>query len=107
MRIFFIFYKKDPILEFPSVFWEDMVLLLEEISPSPSEENIVDERYHFMPLLLNLTSTFLYMVTIYNIVPRTDNYSLNLVNIHLILTSFILSIKIYDMTIMFLLLSSQ
>ncbi|AES80882.2 SPX domain membrane protein, putative [Medicago truncatula] len=27
--------------------------MLEEISPSPYEENIVDERYPFMSLLLN------------------------------------------------------
>ncbi|AES80087.1 putative SPX domain, major facilitator superfamily [Medicago truncatula] len=50
----------------------------EEISPSPSEENIVDERYHFMSLLLNLASTFLYMVNTYIVVPTADNYSLNL-----------------------------
>jgi hypothetical protein len=53
-------------------------MLQEEISPSPSKENIVDERYHFVSLLLNLGSTFLYMVTTYIIVPRTGNYSLNL-----------------------------
>jgi len=45
-------------------------MLLEEISLSPSEEVIVDEIYHFMSLL-NLASTFLYMVTTYNIVPTT------------------------------------
>lgn len=37
------------------------IMQQEEISPSPSEDNIVNERYHFMPLLLNLASTFLYM----------------------------------------------
>ncbi|RHN47501.1 putative major facilitator superfamily domain-containing protein [Medicago truncatula] len=54
------------------------ILLQEEISPSPSKENIVDEIYHFMSLLLNLASTFLYMVATYIIVPMTGNYSLNL-----------------------------
>lgn len=54
------------------------IMQQEEISPSPSEENIVDERYHFMSLLLNLASTFLYMVNTYIIVPTADNYSLNL-----------------------------
>jgi len=54
------------------------IMQQEEISPSPSEENIVDERYHFMSLLLNLASTFLYMVNTYIVVPTADNYSLNL-----------------------------
>lgn len=36
------------------------IMQQEEISPSPSEDNIVNERYHFMSLLLNLASTFLY-----------------------------------------------
>lgn len=51
---------------------------MQEELPSPSEEHIIDERYHFMSLLLNLASTFLYMVNTYIIVPTADNYSLNL-----------------------------
>ena len=46
--------------------------------PSPPEDHIVDEGYHFMSLLLNLANTFLYMVNTYIIVPTADNYSLNL-----------------------------
>lgn len=51
---------------------------MQEELPSPSEEHIIDERYHFMSLLLNLASTFLYMANTYIIVPTADNYSLNL-----------------------------
>ncbi|XP_058737279.1 SPX domain-containing membrane protein At4g22990-like isoform X2 [Vicia villosa] len=54
------------------------IMQQEELSPSPSEENTIDERYHFMSLLLNLASTFLYMVNTYIVVPTADNYSLNL-----------------------------
>ncbi|KAL0428952.1 UNVERIFIED_CONTAM: SPX domain-containing membrane protein [Sesamum radiatum] len=52
-------------------------LILEEELPSPSDDN-VDERYHFMSLLLNLANTFLYMVNTYIIVPTADSYSLSL-----------------------------
>ncbi|WVZ07612.1 hypothetical protein V8G54_020958 [Vigna mungo] len=51
---------------------------MQEELPSPSEDHIVDERYHFMSLLLNLANTFLYMVNTYIIVPTADNYTLNL-----------------------------
>ncbi|BAT83694.1 hypothetical protein LR48_Vigan03g050900 [Vigna angularis] len=51
---------------------------MQEELPSPSEDQIVDERYHFMSLLLNLANTFLYMVNTYIIVPTADNYTLNL-----------------------------
>jgi predicted MFS family arabinose efflux permease len=54
------------------------IMQQEELSPSPSEEITLDERYHFISLLLNLASTFLYMVNTYIIVPTADNYSLNL-----------------------------
>ncbi|XP_044501628.1 SPX domain-containing membrane protein At4g22990-like [Mangifera indica] len=46
--------------------------------PSPSEDYVVEQRYHFMSLLLNLVNTFLYMVNTYIIVPTADNYSLSL-----------------------------
>lgn len=46
--------------------------------PSPRDDHIVEERYHFMSLLLNLANTFLYMVNTYIIVPTADNYSLSL-----------------------------
>ncbi|RDX91381.1 SPX domain-containing membrane protein, partial [Mucuna pruriens] len=52
--------------------------IMQEEPPSPSEDHIVDERYHFMSLLLNLANTFLYMVNTYIIVPTADNYSLSL-----------------------------
>ncbi|KAG4992739.1 hypothetical protein AAZX31_09G241900 [Glycine max] len=52
--------------------------IMQEELPSPSEDHIVDERYHFMSLLLNLANTFLYMVNTYIIVPTADNYTLSL-----------------------------
>lgn len=52
--------------------------IMQEEPPSPSAENTFDESYHFMSLLLNLASTFLYMVNTYIIVPTADNYSLSL-----------------------------
>lgn len=52
--------------------------IMQQDIPSPPEEHIVDERYHFMSLLLNLANTFLYMVNTYIIVPTADNYSLSL-----------------------------
>lgn len=41
-------------------------------------EDQVDNKYHFMSLLLNLANTFLYMVNTYIIVPTADDYSLSL-----------------------------
>ncbi|KAJ0565499.1 putative SPX domain, major facilitator superfamily, MFS transporter superfamily [Helianthus annuus] len=53
--------------------------IMQDELPSPSsEEHIVNERYHFMSLLLNLVNTFLYMVNTYIIVPTADDYSLSL-----------------------------
>lgn len=52
--------------------------IMKEELPFPSEDHIVDERYHFMSLLLNLANTFLYMVNTYIIVPTADNYTLSL-----------------------------
>ncbi|KAF1884212.1 hypothetical protein Lal_00035281 [Lupinus albus] len=46
--------------------------------PSPSEDHIFGERYHFISLILNLVNTFLYMVNTYIIVPTADNYSMSL-----------------------------
>uniref|UniRef100_A0A7N0UX39 SPX domain-containing protein n=2 Tax=Kalanchoe fedtschenkoi TaxID=63787 RepID=A0A7N0UX39_KALFE len=51
--------------------------IVTEDLPTSSEDNI-DERYHFMSLLLNLASTFLYMVNTYIVVPTADDYSLSL-----------------------------
>ncbi|CAK9145782.1 unnamed protein product [Ilex paraguariensis] len=53
-------------------------LIMQEELPTVLEDHVVDERYHFMSLTLNLASTFLYMVNTYIIVPTADNYSLNL-----------------------------
>nr|XP_043621190.1 SPX domain-containing membrane protein At4g22990-like [Erigeron canadensis] len=53
--------------------------IMQDEFPSPaSEELVVDERYHFMSLLLNLVNTFLYMVNTYIIVPTADDYSMSL-----------------------------
>lgn len=52
-------------------------MLLEDGLSDPAE-NCVDERYHFMSLLLNLVNTFLYMVNTYIIVPTADNYTMSL-----------------------------
>ncbi|KAK9076469.1 hypothetical protein SSX86_004803 [Deinandra increscens subsp. villosa] len=53
-------------------------IVQDELSPSSSQEHVVNERYHFMSLLLNLVNTFLYMVNTYIIVPTADDYSLSL-----------------------------
>ncbi|KAJ8767630.1 hypothetical protein K2173_018188 [Erythroxylum novogranatense] len=53
-------------------------LIMQEELPSPTEEYVDDQRYHFMSLLLNLVNTFLYMVNTYIIVPTADDYSLSL-----------------------------
>ncbi|XP_038876416.1 SPX domain-containing membrane protein At4g22990-like isoform X2 [Benincasa hispida] len=52
-------------------------MLLEDGLSDPAE-NYVDQRYHFMSLLLNLVNTFLYMVNTYIIVPTADNYTISL-----------------------------
>ncbi|CAH1415582.1 unnamed protein product [Lactuca virosa] len=53
-------------------------LIMQEELPTPLEEHIDDERYHFMSLMLNLVNTFLYMVNTYIIVPTADDYSMSL-----------------------------
>lgn len=53
-------------------------LIFPEELPTPSEEDVDDQRYHFISLLLNLANTFLYMVNTYIIVPTADHYSLTL-----------------------------
>ncbi|KAI3773985.1 hypothetical protein L1987_48525 [Smallanthus sonchifolius] len=50
----------------------------DELPSLSSEEYVVNERYHFMSLLLNLVNTFLYMVNTYIFVPTVDDYSLSL-----------------------------
>ncbi|KAL6861465.1 hypothetical protein ACP4OV_017165 [Aristida adscensionis] len=54
-------------------------LIANEESPSTAgEEEIEDQKYHFMSLMLNLVNTFLYMVNTYIIVPTADDYSVSL-----------------------------
>lgn len=54
-------------------------LIVREELPTPFEDDhVLDERYHFMSLLLNLVNTFLYMVNTYIVVPTADDYSLSL-----------------------------
>lgn len=53
-------------------------LIMEEELPAPFEEQVDDQTYHFMSLLLNLANTFLYMVNTYIVVPTADDYSLSL-----------------------------
>ncbi|KAM4094529.1 hypothetical protein ACJW30_06G202900 [Castanea mollissima] len=52
--------------------------IMEDELPTPSEDESLEQRYHFMSLLLNLANTFLYMVNTYIIVPTADDYSLSL-----------------------------
>ncbi|CAL0303347.1 unnamed protein product [Lupinus luteus] len=53
------------------------VIMHEEL-PTPFEEHVDDEKYHFISLLLNLANTFLYMVNTYIVVPTADDYSMSL-----------------------------
>ncbi|KAK4365307.1 hypothetical protein RND71_016665 [Anisodus tanguticus] len=53
-------------------------LIMQEEFPTPVEEQVDDQRYHFMSLILNLANTFLYMVNTYIIVPTADDYSMSL-----------------------------
>ncbi|XP_020571949.1 SPX domain-containing membrane protein Os06g0129400-like isoform X3 [Phalaenopsis equestris] len=53
-------------------------LIIQEEIPSSGEEEVVETKYHFASLLLNLSNTFLYMVNTYIIVPTADNYSIKL-----------------------------
>eukprot|EP01018_Ginkgo_biloba_P029221 Gb_35064 [translate_table: standard] len=53
-------------------------LIIQEELPSPPEEHVEDQKYHFMSLLLNLVNTFLYMVNTYIVVPTADKYAVSL-----------------------------
>ena len=54
-------------------------LIAQEESPSTAgEEEIEDQKYHFISLMLNLVNTFLYMVNTYIIVPTADDYSVSI-----------------------------
>ncbi|KAF3652796.1 SPX domain-containing membrane protein [Capsicum annuum] len=53
------------------------LIMLEEL-PTPVEEHVDDQRYHFMALLVNLANTFLYMINTYIVVPTADDYSMSL-----------------------------
>ncbi|KAK0587833.1 hypothetical protein LWI29_029586 [Acer saccharum] len=53
-------------------------LIMQEELPTPTDELVDDQRYHFMSLILNLANTFLYMVNTYIIVPTADDYSMSL-----------------------------
>ncbi|KAF3661177.1 SPX domain-containing membrane protein [Capsicum annuum] len=59
-------------------FMAQHALIMQEELPTPVEEEVDDQRYHFMSLLLNLANTFLYMVNTYIIVPTADDYSMSL-----------------------------
>lgn len=59
-------------------FMAQHALIMQDDLPTPSEEHVDDERYHFMSLLLNLANTFLYMINTYIIVPTADDYSTSL-----------------------------
>ncbi|CAN0841501.1 SPX domain-containing membrane protein At4g22990 [Linum grandiflorum] len=59
-------------------FMAQHALIMQEELPTPTEEIVDDNRYHFMSLLLNLVNTFLYMVNTYIIVPTADDYSMSL-----------------------------
>lgn len=51
-------------------------IMQEELSTL--SEDHVEQKYHFMSLLLNLVNTFLYMANTYIIVPTADDYSISL-----------------------------
>jgi predicted MFS family arabinose efflux permease len=53
-------------------------LIMQDDLPAPSDQEVDDQKYHFMSLLLNLANTFLYMVNTYIIVPTADDYSMKL-----------------------------
>ncbi|XP_026407016.1 SPX domain-containing membrane protein At4g22990-like [Papaver somniferum] len=54
------------------------LIVQEEELPSAVDDQVDDENYAFMSLLLNLVNTFLYMVNTYIIVPTADDYSTSL-----------------------------
>ena len=47
---------------------DNLVMKHEESPSTAGEEEIEDQKYHFMSLMLNLVNTFLYMVNTYIIV---------------------------------------
>uniref|UniRef100_A0A2P2LL54 SPX domain-containing protein n=1 Tax=Rhizophora mucronata TaxID=61149 RepID=A0A2P2LL54_RHIMU len=53
-------------------------LIMQEDLPTPIEEHVDEEKYHFISLFLNLANTFLYMVNTYIVVPTADDYSMSL-----------------------------
>ncbi|XP_021717587.1 SPX domain-containing membrane protein At4g22990-like isoform X2 [Chenopodium quinoa] len=53
-------------------------MIMQEDLPSPSQDDVGDQAFDLMSLLLNLMNTFLYMVNTYIIVPTADSYSLSL-----------------------------
>lgn len=59
-------------------FMAQHALIMQEELPTPAGDQIDDQKYHFMSLLLNLANTFLYMVNTYIIVPTADDYSMSL-----------------------------
>ncbi|KAK4803012.1 hypothetical protein SAY86_001215 [Trapa natans] len=59
-------------------FMAQHALIMQEELPAPVEDQVDDEQYHFMSLLLNLANTFLYMVNTYIIVPTADDYAMSL-----------------------------
>ncbi|KAM7276069.1 hypothetical protein ACFE04_017935 [Oxalis oulophora] len=59
-------------------FREKHALIIHEDSTTPSEEHDIEDRYHFMSIVLNLVNTFLYMVNTYIVVPTADTYSFSL-----------------------------
>uniref|UniRef100_A0A453LD43 SPX domain-containing protein n=1 Tax=Aegilops tauschii subsp. strangulata TaxID=200361 RepID=A0A453LD43_AEGTS len=45
---------------------------------SPEEQQVSEDKYHFISLVLNLANTFLYMVNTYIVVPTADDYATSL-----------------------------
>ncbi|KAM3259054.1 hypothetical protein ACQJBY_050681 [Aegilops geniculata] len=45
---------------------------------SPEEQQVSEDKYHFVSLVLNLANTFLYMVNTYIVVPTADDYATSL-----------------------------
>ncbi|XP_031394147.1 SPX domain-containing membrane protein At4g22990-like [Punica granatum] len=59
-------------------FMAQHALIMQDELPSPIDDQVEDQQYHFMSLLLNLVNTFLYMVNTYIIVPTADDYAMSL-----------------------------
>ncbi|XP_024536516.1 SPX domain-containing membrane protein Os06g0129400 [Selaginella moellendorffii] len=54
------------------------MLMKDEFPRAPGEEDVQEEQYHLLSLILNLANTFLYMVNTYIIVPTADKYALSM-----------------------------